>query len=95
MSRRGPRVLVRPKAGWIGGNWFAFKNFAIWGPIVLYRHGDPRAGHGKVKKVERRLRFERIGNQTAYMACGLYGGSPDKSIWQPYWANHETRVAGN
>jgi hypothetical protein len=97
-----------PKAGWIGGNWFAFKGFAIWGPIVLYRHGDPRAGHGKVKKVDRRLRFEedtkiflegeidytlddgdvkrvrfeRIGNQTAYMTCGLYGGSPDKSIWQ-------------
>lgn len=33
---------------------------------------------GQVKCVH----FERIENQTAYMTCGLYGGSPDKSIWQ-------------
>ena len=33
---------------------------------------------GEVKRV----RFERIGNQTAYMTCGLYGGSPDRCIWQ-------------
>lgn len=97
-----------PKAGWIGGVWFALSDVAIWGQIVLYRYGDPRRRYGKVRKVERRLRFEedtrvfvegiidftldsgevktvhfeRLGNQTAYMTCGLYGGSPDKTIWQ-------------
>lgn len=107
----GPRFQADgkpPKAGWIGGVWIAFADFAIWGPIVLYRHGDARARYGKVRKVERRLRFEegthiflegeidftlddnvvkrvhfeRIGQQTAYMTCGLYGGSPDGSTWQ-------------
>ena len=107
----GPRFQADgkpPRAGWIGGVWFAFSNFAIWGPIVLYPRGDARRGHGKVVKVERRLRFEdetriflegeidftlgtgetkrvrfeRIGQQTAYMTCGLYGGSPDKTVWQ-------------
>lgn len=97
-----------PKAGWIGGVWIAFSDFAIWGPIVLYPYGDGRTRYGKVRKVERRLRFdeetrifqegeidftldsgdvkkvrfERIGQQTAYMTCGLYGGSPDKTVWQ-------------
>lgn len=33
---------------------------------------------GEVKRV----RFEKLGQQTAYMKCGLYGGSPDGSIWQ-------------
>ncbi|WP_068071523.1 hypothetical protein [Novosphingobium lentum] len=107
----GPRFQAdgtAPKAGWIGGNWVQFADFAIWGPIVLYRYGDARARHGKVRKVDRRLRFEpdtkvflegeidytlddgsvkrvhyeRIGNQTVYMTSGLYGGSPDGTIWQ-------------
>lgn len=107
----GPRLQAdgsEPKAGWIGGVWIAFSQFAIWGPIVLYPYGDGRTRYGKVRKVERRLRFEkdtkiflegeidftlddgdvkrvhfeRIGQQTAYMTCGLYGGSPDRSIWQ-------------
>lgn len=30
----------------------------------------------------RTVHFERIGQQTTYMTCGLYGGSPDKTIWQ-------------
>lgn len=107
----GPRFQADgrpPKAGWIGGVWIAFSKFAIWGPIVLYRFGDARKRYGKVRKVERRLRFEpdtqvfaegeidftldsgevkrvrfeKLGQQTAYMRCGLYGGSPDGSIWQ-------------
>jgi hypothetical protein len=107
----GPRFQPggeAPKAGWIGGVWIAFADFAIWGPVVLYRYGDARRRHGKVRHVERRLRFdaetrifqegvidftldddtvksvhfERLGQQTAYMTCGLYGGSPDKTIWQ-------------
>jgi len=94
-----------PKAGWIGGNWICFRDFAIWGTIVLYRYGDPRPGHGTVRRIERRLAFEpdtrifthgeidytlddgsvkrvtfeRLGQQTAYMKCGLYGGTPDGS----------------
>tara|TARA_R110000772_G_C13308774_1_gene439633 strand:- start:745 stop:1887 length:1143 start_codon:yes stop_codon:yes gene_type:complete len=98
----------QPKAGWIGGNWIAFKDFAIWGDVVMYRYGDPRKGHGKVVKFDRRLRFEedthifvegeidytldsgevktvkfkRLGSQTAYMKCGLYGGTPDGKIFQ-------------
>ncbi|MFZ5741794.1 MAG: hypothetical protein ACOY3S_08160 [Pseudomonadota bacterium] len=107
----GPRYQPdgrAPKAGWIGGVWFALSDLAIWGPVVLYRLGDERRRYGKVRKVERRLRFEdatrifvegiidftldtgevksvhfeRIGHQTAYMTCGLYGGSPDRTIWQ-------------
>lgn len=57
----GPRYQLdgkAPKAGWIGGNWVQFSDFAIWGPIILYRYGDARKRHGKVRKVERSLRFE-------------------------------------
>lgn len=97
---------MRP--GWIGGNWIAFREFAIWGNTVLYHYGDPRPGMGKVVETKRRLRFEddtrifleglvdytldsgetkqvhfrRLGYQTAYMRCGLYGGTPDKNIYQ-------------
>ncbi len=94
------------KAGWIGGNWISFRDFAIWGNQVLYNFDDPRPGMGKVVRTERRLRFEvdtkiflegeidytladgqikrvrfeRIGFQTAYMCCGMYGGTPDKGL---------------
>ena len=46
--------------------------------VFLEGEIDYTLGSGEVKHI----RFERIGNQTAYMTCGLYGGSPDKSIWQ-------------
>ncbi|WP_016884913.1 MULTISPECIES: hypothetical protein [unclassified Rhodococcus (in: high G+C Gram-positive bacteria)] len=94
------------KAGWKGGNWIWFDDFAIWGRTVLYDFGDPRPGAGRVVNVERRLRFEedtkiftegvidytfdtgeqrrvhfeRLGFQTAYMKCGLYGGSPETGL---------------
>lgn len=118
-----------PKAGWIGGNWIAFKDFAIWGNIVLYRYGDARPGHGKVLRTERRLRFEeethlfvegeidytlddgsvkrvhfqRLGNQTAFMKCGLYGGTPDGSKYQGLYVgdnvvegdSYDLSVSGN
>jgi len=93
--------------GWIGGNWISFKDFAIWGNIVLYNFGDRRKGMDKVSKTERRLKFDpdtkqfvegiidytfksggkkqvhfrRLGNQTAFMKCGMYGGTPDKNIY--------------
>lgn len=96
------------KAGWKGGNWVDFDDFAVWGGIVLFPLGDARSGMGKVVDVQRRLRFEpdtrifvegevdytlddgtvretrfeRLGYQTAYMRCGLYGGTPDKNIHQ-------------
>ena len=107
----GPRYQLDgqpPKAGWIGGNWIQFKEFAIWGAISMYRYGDERKGHGKVIKVNRRCRFEpdtkifveaevdytldsgeiktvhfeRLGHQTAYMKCGLYGGTPEGTLYQ-------------
>src|SRR5690606_6438944 len=28
------------------------------------------------------VHFERIGNQTAYMRCGLYGGTPEEERYQ-------------
>lgn len=94
------------KAGWIGGNWICFKTFAIWGNQVLYNYGDERKGMGKVRRTERRLRFEedtkiflegeidytlddgsikrvryeRLGHQTAYMCCGMYGGTPEEGL---------------
>jgi hypothetical protein len=95
-------------AGWIGGNWVSFKNFAIWGNTILYDFGDPRPGMGSIVKTDRRLRFEpdtqifiegiidytldtgeikqvhyrRLRYQTAYMRCGMYGGTPDKNVYQ-------------
>ena len=33
---------------------------------------------GEVKRVH----YERIGNQTAYLRCGMYGGTPDRDIHQ-------------
>jgi len=109
----GPNLQFgrKHKAGWIGGNWISFKDFAIWGNKVLYGLGDTRPGMGEVVHVERRLAFEpdthifkegvidylldddsqkrvefrRLGNQTAYMRCGMYGGTPDKEIYQGAW----------
>lgn len=107
----GPRYQLdgeEPKAGWIGGNWFQLDSFAVWGPVVLYRFGDNRAGYGKVIDVKRKVRFEadthifteaivhytfatgevkevyfeRLGQQTIYMKCGMYGGTADKRIYQ-------------
>jgi hypothetical protein len=95
------------RAGWIGGNWIEFSDFAIWGNTVLYKFGDPRPGMGTVVRTERRLRFEestrifsegeidyflcdgsrkhvvfqRLGFQTAYMRCGMYGGTPEGNIF--------------
>ena len=94
------------KAGWIGGNWICFETFGIWGNQVLYNFGDKRRGMGKVRRTERRLRFEegthvflegeidftlddgvvkrvryeRLGQQTAYMRCGMYGGTPEEGL---------------
>jgi hypothetical protein len=30
----------------------------------------------------KQVRYERIGNQTAYLRCGMYGGTPDRGIHQ-------------
>jgi hypothetical protein len=94
------------KAGWKGGNWIRFDDFAVWGRRVLFDLGDPRPGAGRVVHTQRRLRFEddtkifregivdytfddgrqrqvhfeRLGHQTAYMRCGMYGGTPDNGI---------------
>jgi hypothetical protein len=106
----GPNLQFGQKLapGWIGGNWISFKDFAIWGNVVLYNFGDSRKGLGKVVKTERRMRFdpdtrifregivdytfksgekkqvrfERLGDQTAFMKCGMYGGTPETNIYQ-------------
>jgi len=39
---------------------------------------DYRLDTGETKQVH----YERIGNQTAYLRCGMYGGTPDKQIHQ-------------
>ncbi len=106
----GPNLQFGQKLapGWIGGNWISFKDFAIWGNVVLYNFGDGRKGMGKVVKTERRLGFDpdtrlfregiidyvfksgekkqvhfrRLGDQTAFMKCGMYGGTPETNIYQ-------------
>lgn len=45
---------------------------------------------GSVKRVA----FRRLGNQTAYMRCGMYGGTPDSGIHQGEYAGGE-RVEGD
>src|SRR6202007_1157423 len=56
----GPNLQFGQKhaPGWMGGNWISFKDFAIWGHIVLYNFGDARRGMDKVIKTERRLKFD-------------------------------------
>ena len=46
----------------------------------IFTHGeiDYTLGDGSVKHVQ----FRRLGFQTAYMCCGMYGGTPDKGIYQ-------------
>ncbi|GAA3522648.1 hypothetical protein GCM10022222_00580 [Amycolatopsis ultiminotia] len=99
------------KAGWKGGNWVRFDDFAVWGRRVLYEFGDPRPGAGRVARVDRRLRFdeetkifaegvldytfddgstrqvrfERLGLQTAFMRCAMYGGTPDGDVHQGHY----------
>lgn len=103
------------KPGWKGGNWVDFHDIAVWGPVVLYRLGDERRGHGKVVDVQRRLAFEpdtkiflegevdytfadgtvrhatfrRLGFQTAYMRCAMYGGTPEAGIHQGQYVGED------
>ena len=42
--------------------------------IFLAGEIDYTLADGQLKQV----RFERLGYQTAYMCCGMYGGTPDK-----------------
>jgi hypothetical protein len=94
------------KAGWKGGNWIRFDDFAVWGRRLLFEFGNPTPGAGRVVHTDRRLRFEkdtkifvegildytfddgrkrqvhfeRLGYQTAYMRCGMYGGTAEDGI---------------
>ncbi|HVV09307.1 hypothetical protein [Amycolatopsis sp.] len=94
------------RPGWKGGIWIDLHDVGLWGKKLLYGFDDPRPGHGAVRGIERRLRFEpdthlfveglidltfddgrrrslhlrRLGNQTAFMCCGFYGGTPDKGL---------------
>ena len=46
----------------------------------IFKEGeiDYTLSDGSVKRVK----FRRLGFQTAYMRCGMYGGTPDNSIYQ-------------
>ncbi len=46
---------------------------------------------GEVKRLE----YERIGNQTAYLRCGMYGGTPDKGIHQGGYTGEEELIEGD
>jgi hypothetical protein len=58
------------RGGWKGGIWIDLGDLAIWGKTVLYPHGDPRPGAGKVERVHRKLRFEP---DTQILSEGLIG----------------------
>ena len=49
--------------------------------IFLEGEIDYTLDDGSIKKVQ----FRRLGNQTAYMRCGLYGGTPEHQIHQGAW----------
>lgn len=66
---------ARPRMGRVRGvqrRWSFEKDTHIF----LAGESDYTLDSGEVKRV----RFERIGQQTAYMRCGMYGGTPDKNI---------------
>ncbi|CAN5648169.1 hypothetical protein BH11ACT8_BH11ACT8_02140 [soil metagenome] len=46
------------RAGWKGGMWIDLGDVGLWGKRLLYPHLDSRQGAGKVRDVQRRLRFE-------------------------------------
>lgn len=46
---------------------------------------------GEVKQ----LHYERIGNQTIYLRCGMYGGTPDKNIHQGSYAGASEVIEGD
>lgn len=54
--------------------------------IFLEGEIDYTLRDGSVKRVQ----FRRLGHQTAYMRCGMYGGTPDKSIYQGAWVGDDT-----
>lgn len=58
----------------------------------IFREGeiDYTLDDGSIKRVH----FRRLGNQTAYMRCGMYGGTPDKEIYQGAWRG-EPMVEGD
>jgi len=43
----------------------------------------------------KRLEYERLGNQTAYLRCGMYGGTPDKGIHQGGYAGEAEQIEGD
>ncbi|MGY9075468.1 MAG: hypothetical protein ACKVHU_21255 [Acidimicrobiales bacterium] len=59
--------------------------------IFLEGEVDYTLSSGEVKH----LHYERIGNQTAYLRCGMYGGTPDKNIHQGEYAGEEELIEGD
>ncbi|MDH4148461.1 MAG: hypothetical protein OEY23_25170 [Acidimicrobiia bacterium] len=43
----------------------------------------------------KQLHYQRLGNQTAYLRCGMYGGTPDKGIHQGGYTGEDELVEGD
>jgi hypothetical protein len=57
----GPRWQIPGSgdtSGHSGNNFVVFSDWALWGDRIFYQFGDPRPRYGRVRKVERRLRFD-------------------------------------
>ena len=50
---------------------------------------------GWIDKFIQHLEYERLGNQTAYLRCGMYGGTPDKGIHQGGYTGDDELVEGD
>lgn len=80
----------RPGAGRVTGVKRRFR-FEEDTRIFLAGEADYSLDSGEVK----RLAYERLGNQTAYLRCGMYGGTPDKGIHQGGYSGDEDLVEGD
>jgi hypothetical protein len=106
----GPSMSLggRLHVGTNGNAFVAFRDWTLWGDRSFYYFGDPRPGAGRVRKPNRRLRFEpdtnifaegvveypldtgetktvhykKLADQTAFLRCGMYGGTPDRGVHQ-------------
>ncbi|MFT7599208.1 MAG: hypothetical protein ACI8TP_002137 [Acidimicrobiales bacterium] len=81
---------ARPGAGRVANVVRRFR-FEEDTQIFLEGEVDYTFDSGEVKH----LRYERIGNQTAYLRCGMYGGTPDKNIHQGEYSGDEELIEGD
>lgn len=80
----------RPGAGRVVG---ADRRFRFEEDTKIFKAGvvDYTLDSGEVKRLE----YERLGNQTAYLRCGMYGGTPDKNIYQGGYTGDDELIEGD